>query len=61
MEIYLLLVPAAAFLIWGLCLVFKSTKSGRTYRDSSIDLDTKKRIDDLHKMQTHNFWRDFGK
>lgn len=60
MEIFLLLTPFVVILVGGLYLALKS-KSGRTYDRDSVDIDTKRQIEDLHKMQTHMFWRDFGK
>ena len=61
MGIYLLLLPIIVVLVGGLFLVLRG-KPGRTsYSGDDTNTSTKKKIDDLHKMQTHKFWRDFDR
>ena len=61
--IYLLLLPAVVILVVGFLLVFKAG-SGRTIvydKNSYADTQAKRQLEDLHRQQTHMFWRDFDK
>jgi len=59
--IYLLLLPVVIILVGGSYLVFKA-KPGRTrvYSKSYTKTEADRQLEDLHRQQTHMFWRDFG-